>query len=191
VEFTDGNKATITWEAAPADNAYVEVEWQKQDYSTGNVHVTSGASVTECTNTVYSPSAIRYRSVVIVEGNEIAGGWQTCRHPEYNLVMIGSSTKADWVMNSADELTFDPDEPYVYRWSGELKWGVMRFYTHRDFSGIIISCTVANTSPEATMSLQLRWGDTNLHDFNFGEYDRSDYDVVVDLNNMTITFTRK
>jgi hypothetical protein len=191
-EFYDGNTIKIVWGAAPADNAYVEVEWQKQDYTTGNVHVTPETNTTVCDNAVQSPSAVRYRSVVVVDGNEVAGGWQTCQLPQYSLIMIGSATDADWNMDAADQLTFNPENPYVYTWTGHLRWGEFNFYVQRAFSGINMGPILAGTFSAGTTPIQLINEDSGRsHKWYVGEFDQGNYDVVVNLNEMTITFTAK
>jgi hypothetical protein len=191
VEFTAGNLVDINWEAAPPDNTCVEVEWDKQDFTKGTARVPPGDNWTECRDVVYRPSAIRYRSVVTVEGNEIAGGWQTCKLAEYNLIMIGTGTVAQWDMAAADELPFNPDEPYVYRWSGQLLWGEFRFYTHRDYTGINIGPAVDRAFGTQTMQVQIVDGGWRVKNFATGGGDVGNWDMVLDLNEMTITFTRK
>jgi hypothetical protein len=54
----------------------------------------------------------------------------------------------------------------------------------------MIGPAVSNAFESQTaIPLQLIWGDSKVKNFYIGEYGQGDYDAIVDLNTMTITFT--
>jgi|GEM_PF-2867981 len=105
-----------------------------------------------------------------------------------NLYLTGTVLSGGWTLSKAQKLNPVADRPGVFEWEGPLKVGQFKFILQNTSSKPALSATATRTIKSGT-SYDVIITDGSSSKYKFKIAKKTNYKVVVDVNNWTVTVT--
>lgn len=109
--------------------------------------------------------------------------------PYPNVWLIGNATSAEWSIDNALEMKWDPKNPNIFTFEGDLKGGELKLPTMKDWSAATFRPLVADGSIHEE-GVQVYQGGDDLK-WKINDNEAGKYKITLDTENMKIKFEKQ